>query len=169
MVARERAQAVRREKLVFVEDAGEHPLETVGRDDCEHASSVGGACERARELRLLSLESVERISERCEALELLGADLHSREQRDESDGRADAQHRGRAVGETKPVVVEAVALIPELVDRARNDREVSRQSGGEPRVCRVALGQHERNLEQVEAVPRHPAGRVRLLEHLARR
>src|SRR5581483_8119994 len=75
VVARERAQAVRREKLVFVEDARKDPLEPVGRDDAEQAPSIGAARERVRDLRLLPLESVELVSERRDALELLGTDL----------------------------------------------------------------------------------------------
>ena len=94
-----------------------------------------------------------------------------RGQRQDADHRAHLDRHDDAVGPAQLVVVEAVLLVPEalLLDRLGDQREVleelEHEVGRPGAPWRFRIDGDRRHAERVR---RHPAGRVRLLEHVAR-
>src|SRR5439155_18657739 len=71
------------------------------------------------------------------------------------------------VGGTQYVVVEAVPLVPQALrgGRGRDVGEVLEELGREVGVPPVVVGQHHRDLQQVQRVAGHPRGTVALFQH----
>jgi hypothetical protein len=107
------------------------------------------------------------LGEARQALQGLGAQRGGGAQGQEPDHRAHPHRQPAPIRRRQYVVEEAVVVVPQaLVVRGGGDeREVLEELRGDVLVRRVVAGEHQRDLEQVQAVHRHPRGAVALLEH----
>ena len=121
-------------------------------------------------------EPVEVRRELLERLDPLEFEALDREQRDQSDQRADPELLRAAVGVAQHVVEESVLAVEQLhvaaahvLHRVRDVDVMLEELSRHPLVDRVVARKLERDPHQVEAEHPHPAGRVGLLEHRATR
>ena len=118
------------------------------------------------ELRLVGLEPAEVAGEVGQAVQRGLAQRRRGAQRQQADHRPHPQRNPLAGVEGQDVVVEAVLLVPQapVVDGGGDVGEVLEELGGQVLVGVVVLGEHQGDLQQVQAVHGHPDGAVGLLE-----
>ncbi len=101
--------------------------------------------------------------------------LHG-EERNQSDHRADLQRHDSAVGQVQLVVIELVLVVPQAealrptpLIAAGDVEEVLEEFGRDVLVDRIVLRQFQRDAHQVQAIHRHPARAVGLVDVAAGR
>ena len=167
--ARQRADAVRRQKLVLVEHVAQHALEPLARREWRAGGGRGVAGSHVRDMpgpgragcRGTTACACEKPGRRSS---VSCSSTSTAKQRHESDQRADAQRHLAAVG-VQLVVVEAVLLVPqpgaaERVHRVGDGDEVLEELRRDVLVGRVLLRQLERHREHAWR-SRRPSRRCR--------
>ena len=159
----------------FVEHHAQHALETRGVHDRKQPASAVSRRPHAgdvrREVGPVLDEPVEPLREPWQLREHLGLERLHREERDQPHHRAHLQGMSRAVGQVQHVVEEpvlsfhsSIAVAAQIRHRVGDVDEVLPELARDVLVRRILGGQLHGNREQVEAVHRHPARAVRLLE-----
>ena len=174
VTAGDRADPVRPQELLLVEQGREDASQPVLVDEREQTPALGARAGQVGERRHGVGEVLDELRgplhELGVAVDHVGVEHGRRAQRQEAHERAHLEPDRLAVGHAHHVVVEAVVLVPEngvAVRRVEGDRdplemrdELERHVG----VGRVALGQLDGDLQHPLAVERHPRRAVRLLE-----
>ena len=182
VIARERADAVRPEELVLVEQVAEHPLQLLLVEDRQQPPSLVadealvGRGHVGHQLRMALPEQRDHLHQLRMARDRIRLEHRGRAQRQQPDQRPHLQPHGLAVGQPQQVVEEPVLLVPHLVvmladavHGVGDPHEVLDELEGDLLVHRVVLGQDQRHLQHALAVERHPRRPVRLLQRAARR
>ena len=112
---RQRANAVRRQELLFVEYVLQHPNEAIGRGNREQAVEAP-VRQRApghepREIGPIVEEPAHTIAEAGQALQHVDVDREHREEGNDAHHRANPE-RNRGVADRHLVVIEAVLFVP---------------------------------------------------------
>src|SRR5437773_4172519 len=155
VVARQRADAVRRQELVAIEHVAQHARELRSIDDREQpadaAAGDGLRVEVGAELRPIVDEPLQATHEARQPIDDVRLERLHREERNEPDHRADLQLADFAVG-VQHVIVEAIRLVPqrealaaEVVHGPGDVDEVLEELRSNVLVRRVRLGELQRD------------------------
>src|SRR6266545_3268925 len=175
VVARQRADTVGREELLFVQHEAEDPGQLLARHDRQHeAPPAARHLDFGNVLAELGVVVDEPARPAPEARQAIGHVRVPRldgEERDQAHQRAYLHPLPPAVREGQNVVVEAVFLVPEahvlpahVADGMGDVDEVLEELAGHVLVGGIFARQLERDGQHVEAVHAHPARAVRLLD-----
>src|SRR4029453_6423312 len=91
-------------------------------------------------------------------------EFHRCEQWQKSHHGARTYNYCRTIGSAKPVIVEAVLLVPKLTDRGGNHAEMLEELDSYVLVRMVVVGEAQCHFEHVQAEFGHPGRAVGLLE-----
>ena len=182
VMARQRADAVRAQELVLVEQGGEHALELLLVEDRQQPAAViadeAGLGRRhlGDQLGMAGAELLDHRHQPGKARDRLGLDHRRGAERQQADQRAHLEAHRLAVGQPQHVVEEAVLLVPHLVavpaaavHGVGDPHEMLDELEGHLLIDRVLLGQDEGDLQHALAVERHPRRAVGLLQRAAGR
>src|SRR6266849_3303510 len=175
VIARERANSMRREEFVFIQHVTECMTQFVSIDDGEessfaiprgtHTGDVG--CQVATVLD----KPLEPAFEIGEPLQKFGLKDLNRKERDQADHGADLHWHAFAIGEMQYVIEKSVFTVPHRVHTVAamahsvcNVEEVLPELAGDVFVDGIFAGELKGDGQHVECVHGHPRSAVRLLD-----